>query len=561
MAQERKQPDWFDFAIAAISPVLIMGLVGSLAFFLLDVLYGGIYAERLYWTLFFFVVGSVLVARIAIVVDPGRAKLYGIVLAGAAFLAALQYAAGTIGPLGWLICLVIILVVLWSSNKLVWNCTFLDEKDPDPGRGLLATVANPGREPGGEGTEGQHASEANHPPAHAGGSPGITVIYFTLAAFPLFAIGQSLIPLGETGRRQWAFLCMTAYVACGLGLLLTTTLLGLRRYLRQRRLTMPTAMTGLWLGVGGILIALVLLVGGFFPRPHAEYPLFSWARVGSPDREASRIGQGDSPGKGEGRASAKGEGDAQEGSGKGQEGGKSQGQSGKPEGGDGGQKGGGAKSGKDGDKGPGKSGQGRDNPSSSDSQSPGLPQWFTNGLKWALIVMVGIPIAILLMLFVLRRLDSLPGWLQKWVDALISWWQSLFGRTPEPAGQPVSEIVEDVRPERPFRSFSNPFADGSAARRSPDELVRYSFAALDAWAGERDLGRGDEETPREFAERLGAAAPDLADASRVLATHYANLAYGRRRVPESARTHVEDLWLMMEEAAMGARSASNADAH
>jgi hypothetical protein len=320
-------------------------------------------------------------------------------------------------------------------------------------------------------------------------------------------------------------------------------------------------MTGLWLGVGGILIALVLLVGGFFPRPHAEYPLFSWTRVGSPDREASRIGQGDSPGKGEGRAGAKGEGDAQEGSGKGQEGGKSHGQSGKPEGGDGGQKGGGAKSGKDGDKGPGKSGQGRDNPSSSDSQSPGLPQWFTNGLKWALIVMVGIPIAILLMLFVLRRLDSLPGWLQKWVDALISWWQSLFGRTPEPEGQPDSEIVEDVRPERPFRSFSNPFADGSAARRSPDELVRYSFAALDAWAGERDLGRGDEETPREFAERLGAAAPDLADASRVLATHYANLAYGRRHAPESARTHVEDLWLMMEEAAMGARSASKADAH
>jgi hypothetical protein len=46
-----------------------------------------------------------------------------------------------------------------------------------------------------------------------------------------------------------------------------------------------------------------------------------------------------------------------------------------------------------------------------------------------------------------------------------------------------------------------------------------------------------------------------------LATHYANLAYGRRHAPESARTHVEDLWLMMEEAAMGARSASNADAH
>ena len=215
-------------------------------------------------------------------------------------------------------------------------------------------------------------------------------------------------------------------------------------------------------GVGGILIALVLLVGGFFPRPHAEYPLFSWSRVGSPEREASRIGQGDSPGKGEGRAVRKARAMHKEGSGRGQEGGKSQGQSGKPEGGDGGQKGGGAKSGNDGDKGAGKSGQGRDNPSASD-QSPGLPQWFTNGLKWALIVMVGIPITILVMLFVLRRLDSLPAWLQKWVDALISWWQSLFGRQPEPENQPVAEVVENVRPERRFRSFSNPFGDGSAA--------------------------------------------------------------------------------------------------
>ena len=154
MAQERKQPDWFDFAIAAISPVLIMGLVGSLAFFLLDVLYGGIYAERLYWTLFFFVVGSVLVARIAIVVDPGRAKLYGLMLAGAVFLAALQYAAGTIGPLGWLICLVIILVVLWSSNKLVWNCTFLDENGSRSGTRVVGgVVCFAGGRAGGESAE------------------------------------------------------------------------------------------------------------------------------------------------------------------------------------------------------------------------------------------------------------------------------------------------------------------------------------------------------------------------------------------------------------------------
>src|SRR3954453_4694381 len=127
--KEREQPGWFDFSVMALSPVLIMGLVGSLACFLLHVLYGGQYGERLHWTLFFFVVGAVLVARIAIVVDPGRAKLYALVLGGVVFLAMLRFVdflpTSSLAAVGWLINLVIIVIVLWASNKLVWNCTFL----------------------------------------------------------------------------------------------------------------------------------------------------------------------------------------------------------------------------------------------------------------------------------------------------------------------------------------------------------------------------------------------------------------------------------------------------
>ena len=81
------------------------------------------------------------------------------------------------------------------------------------------------------------------------------VIYFSLAALPLFGLGEALIPAEETGRRQYAFWLMSLYVGCGLGLLLTTCFLGLRRYLRQRRLQMPAAMTGVWLTAGGGLIA------------------------------------------------------------------------------------------------------------------------------------------------------------------------------------------------------------------------------------------------------------------------------------------------------------------
>src|SRR5262249_53742643 len=89
----------------------------------------------------------------------------------------------------------------------------------------------------------------------------------------------------------------------GLGLLLTTSFLGLRRYLRQRNLQMPAAMTGAWLTVGGFLVAAFLLVGAFLPRPHAEVsPLRDWLGVGSTERKASQFAEGKNAGKDEGRA-------------------------------------------------------------------------------------------------------------------------------------------------------------------------------------------------------------------------------------------------------------------
>ena len=105
-----------------------------------------------------------------------------------------------------------------------------------------------------------------------------------------------------------------------------------------------------------------------------------------------------------------------------------------------------------------------------------------------------------------------------------------------------------MRRPRPFRAFSNPFADGSAAGRSPDDLVRYSFAALDAWSAEQDLGRREDETPLEFADRIGRTAADLRESVRPLAVHYANLAYGRRHAPEEARRQLERFWLALESA-------------
>ena len=63
MSSDGKNQTLADYVALAISPALIMGLVGSLVFFLLNVLYAGEYVDRMRWILFFFVFGAVLIAR------------------------------------------------------------------------------------------------------------------------------------------------------------------------------------------------------------------------------------------------------------------------------------------------------------------------------------------------------------------------------------------------------------------------------------------------------------------------------------------------------------------
>src|SRR6476620_5065096 len=103
MPRDREPPTSFDLAVTALSPALIMGLVGSLGFFLLAVLYAGDHDGRLRWTLFFFVFGIVLVCRIALTMDPGKAVGYGLLLCGAVFLAMGKFLESPLGSLANLV--------------------------------------------------------------------------------------------------------------------------------------------------------------------------------------------------------------------------------------------------------------------------------------------------------------------------------------------------------------------------------------------------------------------------------------------------------------------------
>jgi hypothetical protein len=321
----RKPPKGLaDYVTVALSPVLIMALVGSLVFFLLEILYVGEYSGALQWTLFFFVFASVLIARIAIENGDGRAWLYAFGLAVAVWLALRAYVEyGPDNPAKEYSALLnagLMAVIWWCAHRLTWDCTYIDDHVDASGMGVLeaAGLDEEAQRPGLPSADGARETLNHAGPGFLAWwrryrayrkqqltkphTPGVWVVYFSLAALPIFGLGQSLVPVDQQDRRHYVFWLMVVYVASGLGLLMTTSFLGLRRYLRQRKMRMPLAMTRIWMVLGGGLIVALMLLGALLPRPYGEYQVVRLVPVGSHEREASRFAMRNaSAGKGEGR--------------------------------------------------------------------------------------------------------------------------------------------------------------------------------------------------------------------------------------------------------------------
>jgi hypothetical protein len=313
MARARPEKTLADYVAIAICPVLIMALVGSLVFFLLEISYVGQFKGRLQWILFWFVFGSVLIARIAIEQGREYASIFSLALGGAVALVISRFVDSP------LIALLLLGVIWWCTDRLTRDSTLIDESEDASGEGLLQRIgldpvppveapppSETHRKDSPPGTAAVSIPDPNAVLPHSGRrahAPGIWVVYFSLAALPLFGVGQLLIPASDEFRRNAAFKMLWLYVASALGLLLTTSFLGLRRYLRQRKLKMPAAMTGAWLLMGASLIVAILAVCLLLPRPNASYSLIQLVdKASSTAQKASQraiLRQG--AGKGDGR--------------------------------------------------------------------------------------------------------------------------------------------------------------------------------------------------------------------------------------------------------------------
>jgi hypothetical protein len=572
---EKPRATLADYVVIALSPALIMGLVGTLVFFLLEVFYRGQYGSNLRWILFFYVFGAVLAARIMLMGEiANRGGMYAGVLGILTWLGSLRFADMPDTPVAEfapLINLFLVVLIWWCSYKLVMDCTNIDDKTDIDAAGLLEASGLEEHEqkavPAGDAEDGQKKKGwisrwfAYEEQRKKKRTPGVWVVYFSLAALPLFGLGQAFIPPDATERREYTFWLLVLYLACGLGLLLTTCFLGLRRYLRQRKLKMPPAMAGAWLAIGAAIVVGLLGVVALVPRPEAGYSVLKESSDG-PDRQASNNAVvKDGKGKDSQNPTGKQEKDAQPGDkrdkdasgkdkdqGKGEKDGqKDKGNGDKDKKDQGGNQKDGPKSGKD----DGQKKEGEKEPSGGrQPMLQGLSNFFQGigpWLKWIVFAILAVIVLVWLLRGGLRYLANFTEWARKLLEWFRNLWASLFG------GGSESEKGEGDKPKpapaRAYKSYPDPFLTGAAASMDAREMVRYTFAALQAWGREHGVERRTDETPLEYAARVAALLPDLKTDIRKLASLYARAAYGFAPLPEATEDFLREFWQALDQAA------------
>ncbi|MGB7325514.1 MAG: DUF4129 domain-containing protein [Rubripirellula sp.] len=264
-------------------------MISSLANFLMLVLYHGGHPGRVSWTLLMFTMGAVGIARVAIEKDRAYSLGYAGILGLVTFASMLKFVDSPIFSA------VILVVIAYLADRIVRDCTLIDDNVDASGQGLIDSgrlfVRKKAQTPEVAVVGFEGAGESGRKPVH---QPGRTVMYLALAALPLFGLGQFFLR-DDPATWDRAQKLLAFYLFASLSLLVTTSFLGLRRYLRQRKVEMPADVSVAWLAGGLALVALILFIAFMAPVPGELLASFELPNfLDSPgDTVASKSGSGD----------------------------------------------------------------------------------------------------------------------------------------------------------------------------------------------------------------------------------------------------------------------------
>jgi hypothetical protein len=133
--------------------------------------------------------------------------------------------------------------------------------------------------------------------------------------------------------------------------------------------------------------------------------------------------------------------------------------------------------------------------------------------------------------------------------------RELFGGK-RAADEMAEEEAAPARRVRTFAEFRDPFQTGDHARMPPEEVVRYTFAAFEAWANDRGRPREVDCTPQEYVRIVLAPDSEMLAEARRLARLYSEAAYAGAQLPREAASQLRAFWQQMRSARSNERAAA-----
>jgi len=590
-----------DTVVATIAPALIIGMICCLVFFLILVTCRGEFTVRLMYILGLYTFASVLVARIAIEQSRTLSMAYTGILGTATLFVVMKFVdfQGVFALAALPLTIGFLVLIGFLADRITFDCTLIEDSDDSSGVGLLQSlgvVDNPQNSPARfaqkQNSDNASVSNSTSPKNKTAKrkqrhNPGVWVLYFAILAIPLFGLGQITIPASEAGSRAAAYWFLFGYLFFSLCLLVSTSFLGLRRYLRQRNVEMPIRLNVVWIGGGVIGVFLVLLAVSLLPLPSGslgffDLPIrietatklqpnqFGWGQEGTEQdtENAAKVTKENAKAKATDESTPSNEVSSEE---------KAESKDGSAK-----MKGESKDSNKTNDSSDSKkspssdtNGKSKSNeppksqpkePSAEDraaqkkqdaskkesssksqdsqpKQEPASSSWslslaggLSNLLRWIVSLLLLLVIAFL----VLRYRDELALIFKD----LAAWWRGLFGVQVEET-KPIENTLQATAAPRvsrkSFEDYVNPFSTNGAGWNAA-KIIRHTFEAIEAWGRERQLSRSDQETPEEFLRRLATKFPDQSESILRLTQLYNRLAYANTPVDANDVKRLSGLW-------------------
>ncbi|MCD6361239.1 MAG: hypothetical protein J7M38_10275, partial [Armatimonadetes bacterium] len=224
---ERHSAFDFDWLTEIAIPLGVFGLLGSLLYYLIEVrsvLAGAHAVGPLRWVVFWFLLAVIGIARIRTKYGGAAiAGYYTALLAGAIAvfvwvytgrLGSLSGAGGGDYTLSLLFNWSLVGVVWWAATAVTREATLEENVESQLEGGLWSLLADEWQYPDAGQEPEREVEQAQVRPRH----PGRLVLWVSLAALVLFAVGQRTIG-SEGGHARTAFWCMSLYVLFALLLL------------------------------------------------------------------------------------------------------------------------------------------------------------------------------------------------------------------------------------------------------------------------------------------------------------------------------------------------------